>query len=541
MGRKKRFLATVLSFTLCLGVCSTTGLNVQAASSKVTSRDWTVYRNDYVYNQLSGDEKAVYDSIDELCKDFISSDTSLSAKSMTFSDGTTRDAYYLKTEIASKLSVNEILNVYYMFTVNNPQYYFLNGGMSYWYSNGVYGLGFEVYARFADGATRAYTTNTIFSSIDNIKSSILKKSKSKAEIVRNLNKYMCDSLDYDYSTSYSYNDDLTQSLYSAVIDNLTVCAGYSKMAEAVLNSCGVSTVGITAPGHMWNRVQLDDEKWYSLDITWNDAIGSYYGELFLNRSDSHIKIKDDNTKAHEAEFPQYYPTCSSDYLYQDSNIEIIDNADGTMTIVDLNSSKSWEQDEKTANEITPPSNDTSNAVYETNTAEQANENHPSNDVPNNSTNETNNSASESNTSTYSSEWVNGKWYSADGSQTYEGTLSWKGNSVGWWVEDSSGWYPVSCWQKIDGYWYYFDAAGYMVTSAWQDGLWLDSNGKWTYEATGFWTSGSGGWSFEDSSGWYASNQWLKVNGSWYYFKGSGYMVTNTKVDGYWIGANGVCQ
>ena len=100
---------------------------------------------------------------------------------------------------------------------------------------------------------------------------------------------MCDSLDYDYSTSYSYNDDLTQSLYSAVIDNLTVCAGYSKMAEAVLNSCGVSTVGITAPGHMWNRVQLDDEKWYSLDITWNDAIGSYYGELFLNRSDSHIK------------------------------------------------------------------------------------------------------------------------------------------------------------------------------------------------------------------------------------------------------------
>lgn len=142
---------------------------------------------------------------------------------------------------------------------------------------------------------------------------------------------------------------------------------------------------------------------------------------------------------------------------------------------------------------------------------------------------------------HKNEWVDGKWYNADGSQTYEGTISWASNSTGWWIEDTAGWYPVSCWQKIDGYWYYFDASGYMASSCWQDGCWLGSSGAWTYEPTGSWKGNSSGWWFEDTSGWYAYGQWLKINGSWYYFDASGYMVTNTRIDGYWIGADGVCQ
>ena len=143
--------------------------------------------------------------------------------------------------------------------------------------------------------------------------------------------------------------------------------------------------------------------------------------------------------------------------------------------------------------------------------------------------------------TYSSEWVDGKWYDAQGNQTYSGTLEWKANSSGWWIEDTDGWYPVSCWQKIDGFWYYFDSSGYMVTSAWQDGCWLGSNGAWTYEPTGLWKGDSSGWWFEDTSGWYPNSQWLKIYGSWYYFDSSGYMVTSKYIDGYWIGADGVCQ
>ena len=147
----------------------------------------------------------------------------------------------------------------------------------------------------------------------------------------------------------------------------------------------------------------------------------------------------------------------------------------------------------------------------------------------------------SNGVTYSSEWVNGKWYNADGSQTYEPTMSWKSNSVGWWLEDTSGWYPVSQWQKVDGYWYYFNTDGYMASSEWRDGYYLSGSGALDYEPTASWYKDSKGWYFMDTSGWYPYSQWQKINGSWYYFDGSGYMVTSRYIDGYWIGADGVCN
>lgn len=141
---------------------------------------------------------------------------------------------------------------------------------------------------------------------------------------------------------------------------------------------------------------------------------------------------------------------------------------------------------------------------------------------------------------YSNEWVNGKWYDANGNQTYSGTLSWKSDGSGWWVEDSAGWYPTSQWQKIDGKWYYFDGSGYMASNEWRDGYWLGSDGSIGYEGVLSWKSDSSGWWVEDSAGWYPSSQWQKIDGSWYYFGGDGYMATNCYVDGYWLGADGAC-
>ncbi len=142
---------------------------------------------------------------------------------------------------------------------------------------------------------------------------------------------------------------------------------------------------------------------------------------------------------------------------------------------------------------------------------------------------------------YSSEWIDGKWYNEDGTQTYGGTLSWKSNSTGWWVEDTDGWYPTSCWQKIDGIWYYFKPDGYMASGEYYGGYWFNSDGSWdsTYQLS--WKSNSTGWWVEDISGWWPSSSWLKVDGYWYYFDGSGYMVTSQYIDGYWLGADGACQ
>ncbi len=140
---------------------------------------------------------------------------------------------------------------------------------------------------------------------------------------------------------------------------------------------------------------------------------------------------------------------------------------------------------------------------------------------------------------YSNEWVDGKWYNADGTQTYEGKLEWKCNSSGWWVEDTSGWYPVSSWQKIDGKWYFFLDSGYMDYSEYRDGCWLGSDGAWIEEYYGgHWCSNSTGWWYEDSSGWYPNSQWVWIDGSCYYFKSDGYLATSQYVDGYWVNSSG---
>ncbi|MCR4846201.1 MAG: hypothetical protein K5865_05640 [Eubacterium sp.] len=141
---------------------------------------------------------------------------------------------------------------------------------------------------------------------------------------------------------------------------------------------------------------------------------------------------------------------------------------------------------------------------------------------------------------YSNEWVDGKWYDEFGNCAYEGILSWKSNATGWWVEDTAGWYPTSSWQKIDGVWYYFKPDGYMAANEYYNGYWFNANGSWDDQYFLSWKSDATGWWVEDISGWWPSSSWLKIDGYWYYFDASGYMVTSQYIDGWWISADGIC-
>ena len=96
-------------------------------------------------------------------------------------------------------------------------------------------------------------------------------------------------------------------------------------------------------------------------------------------------------------------------------------------------------------------------------------------------------------------------------------------SKGWWFGDNLGWYAKNQWQKIDGKWYFFDKEGYMETNAYRQGYYLNAKGVWDGKAK------VAGWK-QDSKGWYYSlggknflkNCWKKIDGKWYYFKANGY-------------------
>ena len=124
---------------------------------------------------------------------------------------------------------------------------------------------------------------------------------------------------------------------------------------------------------------------------------------------------------------------------------------------------------------------------------------------------------------FSHEWFDGKWYNSDGTQTYGYTLKWKHDSKGWWITDSSGWYPKNQWQKVDGVWYYFKKNGYMAADEWVKGYYFNKDGSWTYTYKGGWHQTEKGWWYGDTSGWYAKNCTCVIDGKKYVFDSRGYL------------------
>ena len=82
---------------------------------------------------------------------------------------------------------------------------------------------------------------------------------------------------------------------------------------------------------------------------------------------------------------------------------------------------------------------------------------------------------------------------------------WQKNDTGYWYVHSDGSYPKDKFEKINGTWYYFDGSGYMLADRWK----MHSDGNW------YWFDQSG----EMATG------WKKIAEKWYYFDVEGAMKT----------------
>ncbi len=83
---------------------------------------------------------------------------------------------------------------------------------------------------------------------------------------------------YDYiilNTSYSIDAVETDNIYSVVHNGISVCEGYAKTFQLLMQDAGfkctvvTGNVRSTGVAHMWNAAVLDGE-WYFFDPTWGD-------------------------------------------------------------------------------------------------------------------------------------------------------------------------------------------------------------------------------------------------------------------------------
>ena len=232
---------------------------------------WDVYTSDYFYNQLSASQKSLYDSAYNVCMSYLTSN----ANAQSYNDQTGLSARIIAPNDLTKEEAKEVI---FLFTTNNPQFYFIN---EYWAmgtaANGNY-IQLGIYPGWVTGSTRATATSQISAKIDSWMSQIntettrVKKEKKAHDLI-------IENTVYEYG---NYN----QSSASVFLEGKSVCAGYAEAFQLLCNGAGINTISVTSLEHEWNQVEYYG-KWYNVDCTWDDGDpGCYYS--YFNVSDRQI-------------------------------------------------------------------------------------------------------------------------------------------------------------------------------------------------------------------------------------------------------------
>lgn len=108
---------------------------------------------------------------------------------------------------------------------------------------------------------------------------------SRHEKLKSINDYLANNIVYDpnVETNPASND---FDVYGALINGLCVCEGYAEAFKLLCDREGIPCITVVGTGnggaHKWNMVLMEDGEWYTLDSTWNDQGSNIYYSYFLN-------------------------------------------------------------------------------------------------------------------------------------------------------------------------------------------------------------------------------------------------------------------
>ena len=117
--------------------------------------------------------------------------------------------------------------------------------------------------------------------------------------------------------------------------------------------------------------------------------------------------------------------------------------------------------------------------------------------------------------------INNAWYYMSGSGAMATGWTYAGDN--WYYMNANGVMQTG-WQAIKGKWYYFiPSSGAMAHKEYINGYWFSADGSWTYPHLASWNKTNGRWWYGDNTGWYAKNQTLRIDGKAYKFNKKGYL------------------
>ncbi|MBQ6845177.1 MAG: chitobiase/beta-hexosaminidase C-terminal domain-containing protein [Agathobacter sp.] len=289
--------------------------------SQVYNHDWDKYSTNYYYNQLSKEEKALWDTLDKLCIYYLEKKDSITKREQGF-------VLMDQVPVNFKMKVADFHNFWCLFMLSNPQYYYVLNRYFFYYDPSTM-IGYDnstaditsvhlcCYNAFADGDMRATATKKMKKQITAWEEQI-ETCSNEQEKVKLIHDLVCEKVRYNYDVLYdgviSPDEEevyYTQTAYSVLCTDTTVCAGYSDAMALMCNGAGLDAVSVTSYDHQWNKVRVDDV-WYCYDTTWADTSDEIYTCYeWYARSDARYQ-QDGNSHVEESFLADYSPAATTD-------------------------------------------------------------------------------------------------------------------------------------------------------------------------------------------------------------------------------------
>ncbi len=187
---------------------------------------------------------------------------------------------------------------------DHPEIFWLETAYSYSYDRSGSVKTMQLYY-YMSGTTLEKAQNSFDSAVQAIVSCA---SSYSTEIEQEL--YVHDAI--NAMTVYNSNAEMNQSAYSALVNGSTVCAGYARAFQYVMQELGYKAYYCTGTAdggeHAWSIIEISGY-FYNVDLTWDDSISEAYGSnvyTYFNLTDSAISA--DHTRS---ELSEKLPACTS--------------------------------------------------------------------------------------------------------------------------------------------------------------------------------------------------------------------------------------
>lgn len=111
--------------------------------------------------------------------------------------------------------------------------------------------------------------------VDEIYNNIINNNMSNRDKIKAVHDYIINNTVYDEEKALEIekgivnNYNLSNNAYGPLITGKAICSGYTDAMALFLDKMGITNYKISSERHTWNLVKLDD-KWYHLDLTWDD-------------------------------------------------------------------------------------------------------------------------------------------------------------------------------------------------------------------------------------------------------------------------------